>query len=276
MNAKKINLLNKQGSKQFLTLNMKPFVKLTKKQHRSSARHNYLYGLEYKKRLYKQNLINNLTFNHFKPNIEYLKKFKPNQYYLSPYNNIVPLSSITKYSAFLNNSNLWSIQKQTTALKVFPQSSISWLYSSDKLMSSSLSTLNEDKIEFISKKIDINVNKKNKLWTAGFVRVRKLRQYYSKQLQSTNKLLYWMGYPSFKELKKIMNKIYIYNNSTSNVWSIITFLDSLWPNILIKSDFVYNSSASSNLIKQKKCRYNGLILKKTYSFCNPGDIIYKI
>ena len=58
-------------------------------------------------------------------------------------------------------------------------------------------------------------------------------------------------------------------------WSIIKFLDSLWSNIIIKTNFVFNSSASPTLIKQKKGRYNGFIIHNIYSFCEPGDIVYK-
>ena len=267
MNQKKVNILNKQGSKQFNILNMKPFIKLSKKQHKLSSRLNYVYGLEYKKRLYRQNLVNNLAYNSFKKNETKLFANKCNFFHIN--NNIIPFCSITKYSAFLNNSNVWPIQKQTTALKVYPQSSTFWSYSLDKLDLISTDTVNQ------SLTTPINNNKKNKRWTAGFVRVRKLRQYYSKQLQNRNKLLYWLGYPSFGNLRKILNKIYRHNHSKFITWSIIKFLDSLWSNVIVKTNFVFNSSASPNIIKQKKGRYNGFIMHRAYGFCQPGDIVYK-
>lgn len=271
MNTRKINLLNKQGSKQFNILNMKPFVKLTKKQYRSSSRLNYIYGLEYKKRLHRQNLINNLTYNNFGANISYFQNWKQksmnNKYHLNSYNSIVPFSSTTKYSAFMNNSNLWAIQKQTTALRVFPQSSSFWLHSSDKLESIFTKMLSKNSMTIM--------NRKNKLWTAGFVKVRKLRLYYTKQLQNTNKLLYWLGRPSSKNLRKILNNICMNNNSNILTWSVIKFIDSLWSNILVKTNFVYNSSASCSLVKQRKARFNGFTINRMYSFSKPGDIIYK-
>jgi ribosomal protein S4 len=119
-----------------------------------------------------------------------------------------------------------------------------------------------------------NINKKNKLWTAGFVKIRKLRQYYGKQLQSTNKLLYWLGDPSYRQLRKALNKIYTHAYSNIMPWSIIQFLDSLWTNLQIKANFVYYSSASPNVLKQKKMRYNGLIIQRPYGFCEAGDLIY--
>ena len=208
-------------------------------------------------------------------NISYFKNYKTKLFNNknSPYTNydIVPFSSITKYSAFLSNSNLWPIQKQTTALKVYPQSSTFWSYSLNKLDLISTDTVNQS----LTTPINNNNNKKNKRWTAGFVRVRKLRQYYSKQLQNRNKLLYWLGYPSFGNLRKILNKIYRHNHSKFITWSIIKFLDSLWSNVIVKTNFVFNSSASPNIIKQKKGRYNGFIMHRAYGFCQPGDIVYK-
>jgi hypothetical protein len=263
---KKISLLNKQGSKQFNILNMKPCVKLTKKQHKQSSRLNYVYGLEFQKKLYRQNLIRLQNYNSFDSNIQCFKNGKNLFSRVTCVEKEYAFSSITSYSSFLNNSSLWPIQKQTTALKVFPQSSLFWLYSLYQLDSVFTRSPDQDSMS--------NINKKNKLWTAGFVKIRKLRQYYGKQLQSTNKLLYWLGDPSYRQLRKALNKIYTHAYSNIMPWSIIQFLDSLWTNLQIKANFVYYSSASPNVLKQKKMRYNGLIIQRPYGFCEAGDLIY--
>lgn len=296
MMSKKMSLLNKQGSKQFAISNMKPFVKLTKKQYRLSSRLNYIYALEFKKKLYRQNIYNNLLHNSFKKNYQYFQDYnqprnlKINPYYNHTYHNIVPFSSISKYNAFLTSSNLWAIQKQTTALKVVPLSSSFWLYSLNKLDSILASVFLKEITPNVStsrivgkaftysdftKRVALKVNRKNKLWTAGFVRVRKLRQYHARQLQNTNKLLYWLGYPSLRSVKKIINKIHTHHNFHFMTWSLIRFLDSLWFNTLVKTNFVYNASASSSFIKRKKGRYNGFVIKNMNTFCQSGDLIYK-
>ena len=272
MNHKNIPLLNRQGSKRFNVCNMRPFVKLTKKQYKSSSRLNYVYALEYKKKLYRQNLINNLLYNSFQKNKLYFDQLykKQNNHMKKPYlnlENMKPFLHLNRYCAFLNGSSLWAIQKQTTALKVFPQSSLFWAHALDHLDS------NFRKVS-INKE---NINRKHKLWTAGFVRIRKLRLYYTRQLQSTQKILYWLGDPSLRKLKHIVNQIDNHNaRPNSMVWSIICFLDSLQSNILIKSNFVYNSSASPNVIKQKAINLNGFLLHNAYSFSKPANILYKI
>lgn len=273
MTNKRLSLLNRQGSKKFNTQNMKPFIKLTKKQYKATTGYNYLYALEYKKRLYRQNLVKNLLKQNFKENSIFFKKLynklETNKInFMSSYN-MIPLLTITKYNSFLTNSSLWAIQKQTTALKVFPQSSSFWLYSLDQIQ---LHSVNNQENE-----IEQNINRKNKLWTAGFVRVRKLRQYYTRQLQNTQKLLYWLGFPTFKKLNSLTNRIFNHNRRLdSMVWSMIQFLDTLWPNIIIKSNFIYNSSAGPSLIKQKKICVNGFFTKNTYTFSRPADIFYKV
>jgi hypothetical protein len=266
-------LLHKQGSKHYNIHNLRPYVKLTKKQYKNTSRNNYIFALEYKKKLYRQNILNNLVYNNFMQNrfaIQTLYNksiYKKDKYYFNNYYEI-PFSSIQKYHSVLNGFSLWAIQKQTTALRVFPQSSALWL--------SSLNTLETDLSKPLDTICDKNTNRKNKLWTAGFVRVRKLRQYYSRQLQSTEKLLYWYNYASVTKIQKIINKVYTHNKGTNHViWNIICFLDSLWTNILLKSNFVYNTSASLNSMKQNTIIRNGVFLKNPTTLCKPGDIFQK-
>lgn len=330
---RKNTLLNKQGSKRFNVYNMRPFVKLTKKQYRSTTYPLYVFALEYKKKLYRQNLIHTVLYNSFKHNMcintldlqsqwkeprkglkqacgsfeAFHKKSNPilirasqrlraqrlrgfglkgltpvgfrktskARLYLSSTKK-TPFILKNTYSAFLNGYSLWAIQKQTTARKVFSQTSVSWLYSLDYLESSFCEALLAySNIQQIKKKAAIN--RKNKLWTAGFVRIRKLRQYYARQLISTHKILYWYNYPSSRKINMVINTIYNHiigpEKLLPSVWSIISYLDSLWPNIMVKSNLVYNSSASINYIKSKKTNVNGFILNKPFTISCPGDII---
>ena len=280
-----VTLLNKQGSKRYNVYNMRPFVKLTKKQYRSSGRYNYIYAVEYKKKLYRQNVLSNVLYNCFQKDKIYYKNFfkRENIYNKNKYHfnrsHILPFASIAKYSAFLNGSSLWSIQRQTTALQVFPQSSSFWLYSLDMLETNFLRIAPSAELSLTLQGDKKNINRKNTLWTAGFVRIRKLRQYYKRQLCSTQKLLYWYSYASYKKINKTIQKIYQYNRGTKThiIWSIISLLDSLWTNIIVKSNFVYTSSASSFKIKQKIISTNGFIIKKGpfRTKGKPGDIFYK-
>jgi hypothetical protein len=268
-----ISLLHKQGSKHYNIRNLKPYVKLTKKQYKNTSRTNYIYALEYRKKIYRQNILNNLVYKSFIQNKFYLQKlykktvYKKDKYYFNRYYGIA-FSSIPKYNTFLNGFSLWAIQKQTTALKVFPQSSALWL--------SSLHKLESDLSNPFLTVLEKNTNRKNKLWTAGFVRIRKLRQYYTRQLQSTEKLLYWYNYTSYKKIQKIINKIYNHNKGTNHIlWSIICFLDSLWSNMLLKSNFVYSASGSFHSIKQNAILRNGSLNKKPICLSNPGDLFQK-
>ena len=272
-NSKKTSLLHKQGSKYYNINNVTPYVRLTKKQYKNSSRNNYVYALEYKKKLYKQNIINNVMYTNFLQNKFYLKKLykrnisKKDKYYFNQYYQ-TPFLCIAKYNTFLNGFSLWAIQKQTTALKVFPQSSALWLFSLNKLES--------DMSKPLLSISDKNINRKNKLWTAGFVRIRKLRQFYSRQLQSTEKLLYWYNYTSYTKMQKIINKVYSHNKGNHQmIWNIICFLDSLWVNIVLKSNFVYNPSASFNKLKKNAIIRNGFINKKPTTFSKPGDFFQK-
>jgi hypothetical protein len=271
--SRNLSLLHKQGSKHYNIHNLRPYVKLTKKQYKNSSRNNYIYVLEYRKKLYRQNIINNVIYTSFMQNKFYLKKlynknvYKKDKYYFNSYYQI-PFSSIARYTTFLNGFSLWAVQKQTTALKVFPQSSALWL--------SSLNKLESELSKPFLKILDKNTNRKTKLWTAGFVRIRKLRQYYTRQLLSTEKLLYWYNYSSYNKIQKIINKIYSNNKGTKHIiWKIVCCLDSIWSNVLLKSNFVYNTSASFNRFKQSEIIRNGFVVTKPISFSKPGDLFTK-
>ena len=271
--SRNISLLHKQGSKNYNIHNLKPYVKLTKKQYKNTSRNNYIYALEYRKKLYRQNIINNIVYKSFMQNKYYLKNlynknvYKKDKYYFNSYYQIT-FSSIARYTTFLSSFSLWAIQKQTTALKVFPQSSALWLSSLNKLESE----LSKPFLTILDK----NTNRKTKLWTAGFVRIRKLRQYYTRQLQNTEKLLYWYNYSSYNKIQKIINKIYSNNKGTKHIiWKIVCCLDSIWSNVLLKSNFVYNTSASFSRFKQNEIIRNGFVAKKPISFSKPGDLFRK-
>lgn len=271
--SRNISLLHKQGSKHYNIHNLRPYVKLTKKQYKNSSRHNYIYALEYRKKLYRQNIINNVVYKSFMQNKFYLEKlykknvYKKDKYYFNSYYQI-PCSPIPRYTTFLNGFSLWAIQKQTTALKVLPQTSALWL--------SSLNKLESDLSKPFLTTLEKNTNRKTKLWTAGFVRIRKLRQYYTRQLQSTEKLLYWYNYTSYNKIQKIINKIYSHHKGTNHlIWNIVCHLDSLWSNVLLKSNFVYNTSASFNRFKQNEILRNGFLAKNPIAFSKPGDLFQK-
>ncbi len=272
MTRKNVSLLHKHGAKRFNIHNMKPFVKLTKKQYKYCTRYNVFYALEYKKRLYRQNLLKSLSMTNVYKNINYFRNlYKIKQLYRKVFISkilAIPYCDLSKYSSFYSGSNLWAIQKQTTAYKVFPQSRSFWFFSVYQI-------INENNCPISTE--EKNLPQKKPSWTAGFVKVRKLRQYYARQLQSTKKYLYWYGSPSFRTYKKRCMRIYNHNRKTvSQIWSKIMYLESLWTNILVKSNFVFNSSASSQLIKRKKCAVNGVNTKMVYTFCKPADLFYKI
>jgi hypothetical protein len=265
-------LFYKQNKKYSIMYNMKQSSIITKKTQMMCKRLARVYALEYRRKFHKQNLmyslLNNPLHSHFKDKLS----LKLNKHILQKNDHIFLYKNtsktiLSKYNAFLHGSSLWALQKQTTARKVFPQTSILW----NSNYIEALQHYNNP--EFIVDNLKIS---SKKLWAVGFVKIRKLRQYFGNQLHSRKKFMYWLNILNYKQYNKYINLVYTQKIYKPNIWAIPSFTDTLWSNILVKSGFLLNTSSTHNMVKRRKFLKNGTFLNKSYSFIKPGSIFHKI